>query len=485
MTGRGPESGVLDQIEGGSTSPLFVVAGELVVAEGAAQRIAASLAQPLGVEVVTHRRPADLREILADLRTFSLFEAAKVVLAIDSSVLSDRSAAAYLIDQVAEVLPIAESDELAPRERLAAGRLLQVLHLFDAQVGSASAAETLAQLPDWVFQGGVAPGKKAGRKKRRGKKQAESLVEQLVALLEAAWKEDLQGWAETDAADLGAVLREGLPDGHFLVLCEASVAKDHPVVEAVRSAGSLVEVGSVEADRRGNWTGVDSIVEELSRETGCSIDANAVSELVRRTLKQQQGWGNQSARADTTARFAAEFRKLSALAPEGRISRSLVVEVVKDRGEEDIFKILDAIGSGRSDEALSRLRRMLESAEDPMAVRLGFFSQLATFCRHLAAISGMIQASGLPAGERNYNRFKSGLASKLQAPVPGTEVAPLSGLHPYRLHRAYLAAGRFSAPKLRTLLADVLDVEMQLKGESANPDAALTLLVSRLSAAAL
>ena len=44
---------------------------------------------------------------------------------------------------------------------------------------------------------------------------------------------------------------------------------------------------------------------------------------------------------------------------------------------------------------------------------------------------------------------------------------------------------RFSAEKLRTLLADVLDAEMQMKGESANPDAALTHLVTRLSAAAL
>lgn len=484
MTSSTAEDRVLERIKGGSSSPLFLVTGESVLAESAGQRIAAALASPLGAQVETYRRPADLRAIFADLRTFSLFGSAKVILVVESAVLSDRSAAAYLIDQAAEALPLDEGSELGTREREAAGLLLQVLRLFDAERASASSRETLQELPAWVFEGGAAPGSKR-KKRRRPKQQVETLVEQLETLLDLARREGIRGWAETDAADLGTVLKDGFPEGHFLVLCEAAVASDHPVVEALRTTDCLVEVAAVTADQRGNWSGIDELVAELENETECGIDGNAVQELVRRTLKQEPGWGKgtRSARADTTARFAAEFRKLSSLAADGRITRALVVDVVKDRGEEDLWAILDAVGAGRPDEALSRLRRKIEGAEDPMSERLGFFSQLATFCRHLAAISGMAQATGIPVSERNYNRFKSTLASQLQGAVPGTEVALLAGLHPYRLHRAYLAASRFSSADLRSLPGVVLDTEMRLKGESSNPDAALAHLVTHLSAA--
>jgi DNA polymerase III delta subunit len=478
------EDRVLERIKGGSSSPLFLVAGESVLAESSGQRIAAALASPLGARVETYRRPADLREIFADLRTFSLFGSAKVILVIESAVLSDRSAAAYLIDQAAEALPLAEGAELRSREREAAGRLLQVLRLFDADGSSASSREILQTLPGWVFEGGSVPGSKR-KKRRRPKEQAESLVEQLEALLDLARRENLRGWAETDAADLGTVLKDGFPEGHFLVLCEAAVASDHPVVKSLKKADCLVEVAAVTFDQRGNWSGVNDLVAEFESETKCGIDRDAVEELVRRTLKQEPGWGKgaRSARADTTTRFAAEFRKLSLLAADGRITAALVRDAVKDRGEEDLWAILDAVGAGRSDEALSRLRRKIDGAEDSMSERLGFFSQLATFCRHLAAISGMAQATGMPLNERNYNRFKSDLASQLQGPVPGTEVSLLASLHPYRLHRAYLAASRFSSAELRRLPAVVLETEMRLKGESANPDAALAHLVTWLSVA--
>ncbi len=481
-TSRSPEGRILQEIEGGATCRLYLVVGEAVVAEAAAERIAAALAKSGGGEVVSYRRPPGLGAILADLRTFSLFGGAKVSLVIDSAALADRGAAAYLIDQAEEALPVAESDTLSNRERLAAGRLLQVLRLFGLD-SSGSAVELLNQLPDWVYKGGTKPGVRSARKKRRGKKQMESLREGLELLLSAAQREDLRGWAETDLSDLATLQSEGLPDGHFLVLCERSVDQDHPVVSRLAAEHAVIEVATVTADRRGNWQGVDPLVRELESETGCAIDPGALSELVRRTLRKS-GWGaEQPANTDSTARFAAEYRKLSSLSTDGRIGRELVAEVVQDRGQEDAFSVLNAVGDGRADQALERLRRLVEAAEDPMAARLGFFSQLAQFCRHLTAVSGMVQVARLPANERNFTRFKSGLAAKLQQPLPGSDVSLLAGLHPFRLHRAYLAAARFSAPVLAALPAKVLETELRLKGESSNPDAALAQLVSHLASA--
>jgi hypothetical protein len=84
-------------------------------------------------------------------------------------------------------------------------------------------------------------------------------------------------------------------------------------------------------------------------------------------------------------------------------------------------------------------------------------------------------------GERSYNRFKERQAPKLQGAVGDSQFRPLGELHPYRLHRAYLAASRIGAPILTGLPARVLETELRLKGESGDPDAAMTDLIAWLA----
>lgn len=477
----GPAEGVfLKEIAAGKLRSFYLVAGESVLAEPAALRVAQAVAEAVGSEVQVLRRPVGLQTVLADLRTFALFGGGKVRMVLESAVLSDRGAAAYLIDQAVEALPVASGDGLSPKEREAAGRLLQVLHLFE--VSATLTPETaVSELPDWVFEGGKAPGSKAKLRKRT-KKQVAEIREQAVGLLAVAEVAGLQGFAEVDASDLAALLQDGLPEGHCLVMAESAVAKDHPVVARLSAEGSVIQVATVEADRKGQWAGTEALAAELAEETGTAIQPAALRELVRRTLRQQPNWGGSAAtEATSTKRFAAEYRKLSALASAGTIDRDLVASVVQDRGQEDLWGVLDSISAGNAGEAVERLQRLIDGADDPMAARLGFFSQLAQFSRHLSAISGMMTIAGVPAGERNYNRFKSQWAPRLQKELPGTDVGLLKGLHPYRLHKAYLAVSRFSARDLRLLPEKVLDTEMSLKGESLHPDAALTDLVLRLS----
>jgi len=291
----------------------------------------------------------------------------------------------------------------------------------------------------------------------------------------------VRGWAETDAAELAAVAEDGLPSGHALVLCEAAVADDHPLVTRLRKEGALLALTHVDADRSGKWQGLDELRAELERETGCAMSDEALEELARRTLRRRSERGASGTDLDSTARFAAEYRKLVSLSDSRRIERELVEQAVEDRGEEDVWALLDAIGAGRLGEALGRLRRHIEGAEDPTAARLAFFGQLAQLCRQLTAVGGMMQVAQVPPGERNYTRFKERQVAKLQTAVAGTDFRPLGDLHPYRLHRAYLAASRMGAALLAGLPARVLETELRLKGESGDPDAALTDLVAWLA----
>jgi len=478
----------------GDRPQVSLIHGDLVLAEPAAERIASALAQALGCppgSVETRRHPPTLAPILQDLRTFSLFASAKVVLVVDSAVFADRGAAADLIDDAAESLPsgsgAAQSTEsvrsLTARERQAASRLLQALHLFDLDPYSGPPEQILGELPGWVLEGGTARRSRGAR--ARGKKQVEELRGSLASLLEAARSEGITGAGQSDLSALADSIRGGLPDGHALVLAERAAGADHPVVRLLTERKAVLAVGSIEAgERGGGWQGLDLLARELERQTGVSITPDAMGELARRTLRQEGDGRKKGIDADSTARLAGEYRKLANLAPAaGRIDKKLVEQAVEDRGEEDVWQLLDAVAAGRGGEALDRLHRLLLSADDAMAARLSFFSLFASFCRQLTAIRGLLRATRTPAGEGNYARFKDRHAPTLQGEVPGGGKNPVAGLHPFRLHRAYLAASRLPEPFLARLPAELLDTELQLKGETSEADTALADLVARVSSA--
>ncbi len=476
---------LLKAIAGGDAGPLYLVSGDLVVAEPQAEKLARALAEKAGCTVESRRRPADLGNILQNLCTFSLFDAAKVVLVVDSAIFADRKSAAELIDQAEKVLPVAGDLDVAGRE--GASRLLQALRVFGIDAG-AEPVEAIGSLPKWALEGGTTRKKRAGRK--RTAKQVTTLRDGLSGLLEAARAAGLEGYAEGDLAELGEIVAKGLPDGHALVLAEHAVATDHPVVEALAARGAFLDLGKVSAGRDGDWQGLRALTDQLAADTSVTIAADAARELARRTLRQTGGWGKRGVDAESTARFAGEYRKLASLArggrrPEGaqtpQISRKQVTDSVEDRGEEDVWKILDAVGNGRGGEALARYQRLLAAADDAVSARLSFFGLLANFCRQLTAVAGIARLRSIPSGVRNYNQFKSRWLPRLQADL---EVGknPLAGLHPFRLHRAYMAASRMDRDLLARLPAMVFETETQIKGESSEPDIALTQLMARMTA---
>jgi DNA polymerase III delta subunit len=458
---------------GQEPSPLYVIAGDLVLAEAAAQRLAAALAEGSGGDRQLRRRPGDILALVQDLRTFSLFGTAKVVVAVDTAVLGDRKVAAELVSEASAAPPPSPGEALGEAQREAASRLLQALHLFGIDPRKGNAAQTLEQLPDWALLG----------PRGRSKKQAEERRERLAALLESGLGEGLEGVGQGGVALLGEILRRGLPRGHCLILAERSVAAGHPIVEQLQKRRAFLEVGRVALERGGDWGGTSALARELESELGASLLPDALQELARRTLRQEERRGSSEASSESTARFAGELRKLAQLAAGAPITRALVEQAVEDRGEEDVWQILDAVAGGRAGEALERLERLLGGSEDAVATRLSFFALLAAFCRQLVAVHGMVGRLGLPRGERSYARFRDRLAPALTAELPEGWPSPLSGLHPYRLHRVYLAASRASGPALAHLPWRILETELALKGESGQPGAALSALVAELAGA--
>jgi DNA polymerase III delta subunit len=421
------------------------------------------------------RRPDEITDVAADLRTFSLFASGKVVAVVESGVFADRATAAALFEEVRQQLPWSGSaDDLTGKARDAATRLLQILRLFDLDPGALGPQRAIAGLPEALLAG-------KGSRSAKGKADLEETRSALLPLLQAAVGAGLRGLGDSAASLVADLVRDGLPDRHALVLIESAVAEGHPVVEALTRRAAVASAGEITAGK-GGFEGLAALASELQRETGVEIDRNALSALARRTLRFAEGFGDgREVDADSLARFAGEYRKLAALSGGAKIHSALVEQSTEDRGQEDSFQILDAIGDGKAAEALAKLERYLGSAEDPLAARLMFFGSLAGFCRRIVAVRGLAAALRVPSGERNYGRFSTQWAPKLQGEVPGLARNPLAGMKPFPIFKAYLAAGRIPTATLDSLPARLLETERRLKGDSGDPDAALTALVLALA----
>ncbi len=448
--------------------------GSRALAEPSGLRLAEALGKALGCVPQVVRRPDEIADVATDLRTFSLFADGKVVAVVESGVFADRATAATLFEEVRQQLPWSGGpDDLTGKARDAATRLLQILRLFDLDPAGLGFERALAALPETLLAGarGVA---RAGGK---GKVAAEDVRASLLPLLTAAVGAGLRGLGDSAASLIADLVRDGLPDRHALVLIESAVAEGHPVIEALTRREAVAFAGEITAGK-GGFDGLPALANELQRETGVEMDRAALSALARRTLRFADGFGDgREVDADSMARFAGEYRKLAALSGGAKIQLALVEQSIEDRGQEDSFQILDAIGEGRAAEALTKLERYLTSAEDPLAARLMFFGSLAAFCRRIIAVRGIAAAVRVPAGERSYGRFSSQYAEKLQGVIPGLARNPLAGMKAFPIFKAYSAAGRIPAATLDTLSARVLETERRLKGDSGDPDAALAALV--------
>lgn len=447
------------------SSQLHLVVGNLTLAEPKARELAQRLAGEEEYTVARHRE--SLAGVLDDLETYSLFGETKVVLAIDTALLADKGAAAALVDAAVDDPVSDASDELSRRQRWCATRLFTALKLFGLDPFAGPSAELVAGLPEKALKGASG---------RLGAARVAERREQLTLLLEAAREQEVSSAGEAVGERLIDALDAGFPERHHLILVESSVAADQPLVERLRERDALVEVGDISAERGGGWSGADRLARVMVEETGVDAEPAAIRELAERTLKRKPRDRSGAVDDSSAERFAAEYRKLATVA-EGSIGVEDVRLNVTDRGDQDVFQILDAVGEGDTGAALYRFGRYQDAASDPVAARLSFFSQLATFCRHLAWIDARLGESGLERGVSHYPKFKQSLAPKLSAEGG---VGELSGIHPYRLHKAYLAASRLRPGGAASLPAAVLTAEQRVKGESRSPDLAVEALVAEV-----
>lgn len=268
--------------------------------------------------------------------------------------------------------------------------------------------------------------------------------------------EDVRRWL----GELTELVQKGLPAGHSLVLTAPAVDGRSALYRAFKSAGRVVEQRLPEKPREAEAAAVD-LARSYLEKAGLRADEVVVFELVRRV-------------GGDAATLAQEATKLAAWAGERCVVTTEDVQRLTPATREVAsWTLADAIGPGRTGEALGALAQLLGQSESAIALAAGLEARF----RDLMMLR--------ECEDRGWARLVGSYASWSSAPEAEAVLSALGDrdprrLHPYRAGRLLEEARRYSADRLRSIRAAILDVRERMVSGFARPDLLLELLVIRI-----
>jgi DNA polymerase-3 subunit delta len=174
-----------------------------------------------------------------------------------------------------------------------------------------------------------------------------------------------------------------------------------------------------------------------------------------------------------------ELEKLEAYAyPRTEITDADIAAVGGPRPEDDVFKLLDALGRRDLGEALRLQRRFLR--QDPQA-SFEILYRLVGELRRLLLMRALLDEGHVNARSAgDYNSFKMQTHPKLAKELPPALAALVKRSHAFPLFQALTRAKAFDRAQLRDLVEGLAEADLQIKTGAAEARAVLEALCLRL-----
>ena len=174
-----------------------------------------------------------------------------------------------------------------------------------------------------------------------------------------------------------------------------------------------------------------------------------------------------------------ELEKLEAWAyPRTEITDADIAAVGGPRPEDDVFKLLDALGRRDLGESLRLQRRFLR--QDPQA-SFEILYRLVGEVRRLLLMRALLDEGHVAArAAGDYNSFKMQTHPKLAKELPPALAALVKRSHAFPLFQALSRAKAFDKAQLRELVQGLAEADVQIKTGAAEARAVLESLCLRL-----
>lgn len=269
---------------------------------------------------------------------------------------------------------------------------------------------------------------------------------------------DVRRWLD----ELTALVRNGPPPGHLLVVTAADVDGRSAFYKAFKTAGKVIEHHRAEREREAT-----AAAEELARaaleRAGVSADYAAVRELAARV-------------GEDGRTMAHEAEKLAAWAGDRKaIGIEDVRRLTPATRETAGWALADAVGEGNLAASLRALRQLLRQEESEIAL----ISGLETRFRDLELMRD--------CRDRGWVRMSGRTAVWSEAPEADAALGALGErdprkLHPYRAGVLLEQAERYPPERLRAIRAEILDARERMVSGFSRADLLLEFLILRICA---
>lgn len=179
------------------------------------------------------------------------------------------------------------------------------------------------------------------------------------------------------------------------------------------------------------------------------------NEFRKRKQKIQQDAVNKLASfvGDDLWKMSNEIEKLSNFKRSGTLTARDVNLMVKARFDDNIFHLVDAIGSGNRKQTLKLVHDNLDSGAHPLYI----FSMIVYQFRNMIQIKDLI--------ERGINEY---------------EISKLAKMHPYVVRKTISQLSRFSLGKLKNIYQRLWQADKDFKDGKVEQALGLDILVSEL-----
>jgi DNA polymerase III delta subunit len=361
----------------------------------------------------------DPREMLASLRTYSLFGGNTILWVPRSRLLVSSLNASDLLKAAGEAWTQAVASGEEPAKARAARDVLKVLTVrqlgLEALDPDAEGEDTLADLmegsdPSWLGEVGrycveqeLSPGRGGGE------------------------------------AELAAALVEGWPEGNTLVLIAEACDRRLKLFKAFKKHGLVLDAGAAPRD--------DRSAEQLSRTelAGMAEAAGAqMAPAARSLLERKVGFD--------LSRLENEVAKLATYVGEGKpITEADVEAVVGWTREEGQWELANAVQERDLPRALRALRRMLDHGAAPVRI----FFQIASKVRDLLHAHALIAGPLSEVWRKGMDQrgYQARVRPRVEAILEeqGKDGEAWTGFlrsHPWALFKSLEASGRYEVPEL-------------------------------------
>jgi len=443
---------LLEQIEQGNISPLYLLYGEDYLVKSALSRLTGLLVpdsqRSTNLDLVDGSQ-ADFREILDNVNTFALFGGRKVVAVQDCRIFYSR---ANLPALVAKSRKAHEHGDLESASRL----LLEVLGYAGWSLTDV-AAGAWRQVPPDLWQQTI------------GVKQEEDELQWLEKVADFAAGEEVAIPSRTgDSSLLEEALEDRFPFEHCLILATDTVDKRRTLYRLIEEKGVVADFSVLSGGGRKARSQQESVLRNLAEETlsaaGKKIEPQALSLLLERT-------GFNLWALKTQVEKLVDF-----VGDETLVTREHVEKMSEQFREEALYELNNAVAERDCEAALLSLKRLLEQNYHPLQL----LASLVTEIRRLLLAREFIRdhlADGLNP------RISYGGFQKTILPVVKEKTAkesPLARLHPFALHKTMVRSTNYQAEDLIESLHLLFKTDLTLKSTGIAGSAVMENLLIRL-----